>query len=275
MTRPAQRPLCLITGASSGLGAAFAHEFAGQGWDLVLTARRAERLEALAAALHERRGAQCHVVPADLADAEGPAALIAATEALGRPLEGLVNNAGYGMATGFGDTDWATQARFLQVMVTAPAQLAHWAFNGMLARGRGRILNVASVAALAPALAGNTLYPGAKSLLVKLSESLAAEAGRAGADIRVTALCPGLTKTEFFEASGMRPNLDPSAPEALWQSAETVARIGYRALEQGRVVEVAGPVNKGLSFAIRMLPPAAVRRLAARRRFYATDADET
>lgn len=258
---PPSKRLCLVTGASSGIGAAHARAFAERGWDLALTARREDRLRALAEDLETRHGTHSLVLPADLADPETPQRLFDAITDQGRVVDGLVNNGGFGLRGGYAGTDWADQARFLQIMVTAPCALAHHAFKGMMARGFGRIINVASVAGLAPGMSDQTLYSGAKALLIKLSESLMAEAR---GDVHVTALCPGLTRTEFFEASGWEAALLEGAPEALWQTAEDVARVGLRAVERGDAVVVSGAANKALTFVARMSPPAAARGLARR-----------
>ena len=166
------RRLALVTGASAGLGAEFARLLAARGYDLALSARRAGRLEALAAELAAQHGVETIVAPADLADPAGARSLLDQVAARGRVVDALINNAGYGLTGGFARTAWPDQRDFLQVMVAAPCELAHGVFAGMVERGFGRIVNVASMAGLAPPSAGHTLYPAAKSLLIKVSQSL-------------------------------------------------------------------------------------------------------
>ena len=142
------RRLALVTGASAGIGAALARSLAARGYDLALTARRQERLDALADELRLRFGAGSLVIPEDLADPAAPARLLAAVEAAGRDIDVLVNNAGYGLPGVFVETGWQEQADFLQVMLHAPTELTHRLLPGMTERRFGRILNVASLAGL-------------------------------------------------------------------------------------------------------------------------------
>lgn len=179
----------LVTGASSGIGAAFARELASRGVPLILTARRADRLEALAEALRDR--VDVHVVPADLADAAAVAGLVDAIERRGVQVRMLVNNAGYGVPGRFDAVEWRRHADFLQVMVTSVCEFTWRLLPSMRAFPDGRILNVASFAGLIPGSRGQTLYGAAKAFMIRFSESLAQE--HADRDLRVTALCPGFT----------------------------------------------------------------------------------
>ena len=149
----------LVTGASAGIGKAFAELLAEHGYTLVLTARRADRLEALAADLRAAHGVAVHVLPADLADPAAPAALCAEIHARALHIDVLVNNAGYGVPGAYARTDWRRQADFIQVLVTAVAELTHRLLPAMIARGYGRVMNIASLAALVPAAPGHTLMP--------------------------------------------------------------------------------------------------------------------
>src|SRR5207302_1383569 len=153
-----------------------------------LTARRAERLEHLAAELHAAYGVEALAAPADMALASGPQRLLDQVATLGRPVAVLINNAGYGLPGSFAKTSWAEQQALLQLMAVTPCELAHRLLPGMLERRFGRIVNVASLAGLVPGVAGHTLYAAAKSLLIKFSESLHLEARPHG--VHVTALCP-------------------------------------------------------------------------------------
>lgn len=260
------RPTALVTGASSGIGAAFARVFAANGFDLVLTARRRERLEALAAELGTRHGITAHVLPADLADPLTPRRLYAELAAARVRIDALVNNAGYAMAGKYLDWDWPRHAEFLQVMVVAVAELTHRFLGGMLDRGYGRIINVASLAGLVPAPAGHTLYAAAKAFVIKFSEALAHEVGPRG--VHVTALCPGFTYSEFHDVSGMRGSVS-QLPRWLWQDADTVAQLGYEAVMAGRVVYVPGRVNRTIAALAKYLPSSVLLLLFRRqvRRF--------
>jgi short-subunit dehydrogenase len=152
------RPLALITGASAGIGTAFAALYAAKGHDLALTARRADRLERIAADLRRAHGVQVLVLPADLADSAAPGALMSEIAAQGRSVDVLINNAGYGIARPFADTAWSEQRALLQVLAVAPCELAHLCLPAMIACGAGRILNVASLLGLTPGFGGQTLY---------------------------------------------------------------------------------------------------------------------
>lgn len=259
---------CLITGASSGIGAAIAREYARRGRALVLTARRADRLEALAEEL--RAQVPVEVIVADLADPGAPAALFAETQRRGLFIETLVNNAGYGVPGRYLSASWETHRDFLQVMVTAVAELTHRYLPAMEAAGRGRILNVASLAGLVPASAGHTLYGATKAWLIRSSECLAMESAPRG--IHVTALCPGFTYSEFHDVNGMRDKVS-KLPSWLWLDAGTVARLGVDAVEAGRPRVVTGAANKLVAWISRYVPDAISRALLAgnTRKFRDTD----
>jgi uncharacterized protein len=192
----------LITGASSGIGAAFADIFAAEGFALVITARREDRLRDLAASLRQRHGARVEVIVADLSKIDAPARLCESLVERGPPVDVLVNNAGYGVPGAYLASEWARHAASLQVMVVGLAELTHRLLPGMIERGYGRIINVASLAALVPAPAGHTLHAASKAFVVKFSEALANEVRASG--IHVTALCPGFTLSEFHDVTGTR-----------------------------------------------------------------------
>ena len=258
MSNSSKQPYALITGASSGIGAAIAREYARRGKPLVLTARRTERLQALADEL--RSLVPCEVVGADLSDPEAPARLFAATQARGLFVDTLVNNAGYGVPGRYLSKDWKTHADFLQVMVVAVGELTHLYLPAMEAAGRGRVLNIASLAGLVPASAGHTLYGATKVWLIRFSECLALEMKPKG--VNVTALCPGFTHSEFHDANGMREKVS-KLPRMLWLSSEEVARIGVDAVESGRMRVVTGGPNKVVAFICKYLPDALARALVA------------
>jgi len=251
----------LVTGASAGIGLAFARVFAGHGFNLVLTARRADRLEALAAELTARHSIAARALPADLADPGAPARIVDELSGAGITVDALVNNAGYGIPGEYVNTTWADQARFLQVMVTAGAELIHRSLPGMIERGYGRIINVASVAGLLPGPPGHTLYAASKAFLIKFSQSLTFEVGDRG--VNVTVVCPGFTYTEFHDVNATR-DLVNRMPRWMWLDAHRVAREGFDAVMSGRLVVVNGALYRGLTWLVRHLPQPLV--LSATRR---------
>lgn len=246
----------LVTGASSGIGQAIAREYARRGKPLILTARRIERLQALAAELGQH--VACEVIAADLADPTAPERLHAETVARGLQVDALVNNAGYGVPGAYLSSDWRTHAQFLQVMVTAVAELTHRFAPAMRDTGYGRILNIASLAGLVPASAGHTLYGASKGLMIRFSECLALELRPHG--VHVTALCPGFTFSEFHDVNGMRQTIS-QLPRWLWMDADVVARAGIDAVERGDLRHVAGGINRLIAGLCKVLPEAGARAL--------------
>lgn len=268
--RPAGRASghALVTGASSGIGAAFAREYARRGIPLILTARRADRLEALAATLRPQVDVQ--VIAADLADPAAPALLEAEVRRRGLHVAHLVNNAGYGVPGRYLSADWKTHADSLQVMLTAVCELTHRFLPAMEAAGHGRIVNVASLAGLVPASAGHTLYGATKALLIRFSECLALETAPKG--VHVTALCPGFTYTEFHDVNGMRDRVS-KLPKWLWLDADTVVRLGLDAVERGRSRCVTGRANRLIAGLCKYLPDGLARALVASRSSQFRDVD--
>jgi short-subunit dehydrogenase len=256
------RPWALITGASAGIGAEFARQLAARGWNLVLTARRSDRLQALSDELERAHATRCLVVAVDLADPAAPAALHAATEAAGIAIEMLVNNAGYGVPGSLVSKPWPSHRDFIEVLVTAPVALCHLYLPGMQQRRRGFIINVASLAGLMPGSAGHTLYGASKAWLIRFSQSLALENNRHG--IHVTALCPGFTYSEFHDVNGAR-SIVSKMPKWMWMQADEVVRQGIDAVLRGDVVHVTGRVNRVLKFIGKHLPDGMALRMVARR----------
>jgi len=248
---PPHRRTALITGASSGIGEAFADVFAAEGFDLVITARREDRLRQVAARLEQQHHARVHVIVEDLSDPEGPARLCAEIAARGVRIDALVNNAGFGVTGVYTSSDWTRHTAFLQVMVIAVAELTHRLLPGMIDRGYGRIVNVASLAGLSPAPAGHTLYAASKAFVIKFSEALAAEVKKHG--VHVTALCPGFTLSEFHDVTGTRATVS-RLPRFMWMDAATVARQGFAAVMEGIPIYVNGPVNRVIAALVRYLP---------------------
>jgi short-subunit dehydrogenase len=262
MEIPAVRHRALVTGASSGIGAEFARQLAARGCDLVLTARREDRLQALAAELRTQHGVDVQVVADDLAEPAAPDRIVAFATRDGRAIDILVNNAGYGVPGRYDKVDWTTHAQFMQVLVAAPLQLCHLVLPAMRQRGFGRIVNVASLAGLVPATPGNTLYGPAKAFLMRVSQALAMENRTHG--IHVCALCPGFTYSEFHDVSQAR-GLVSRMPGWMWSSAEDVVRQGLDAVERGRVVCVPGRVNRAIKVLMDVLPDPLALGLVARR----------
>ncbi|MFY2765179.1 SDR family NAD(P)-dependent oxidoreductase [Arenimonas sp. MALMAid1274] len=268
MTQSTKSGHALVTGASSGIGAAIAREYARRGKPLVLVARRADRLEALAAELSAR--VPCVVIAADLADPATPARLFADTQARGIFVDTLVNNAGYGVPGRYLSADWKTHADFLQVLMTSVAELTHRYLPAMEAARHGRILNVASLAGLVPATAGHTLYGATKLWLIRFSESLDQEMRPHG--VHVTALCPGMTYTEFHDVNGMREKVS-KLPKGIWLGSDDVARLGVDAVESGRARIVTGRANRLIAALSKYLPDALARALISSRSKDFRDAD--
>jgi len=246
MTRTA-----LITGASSGIGEAFAEVFAAEGFSLVITARREDRLRALAARLEQRYRTRVEVIVTDLERPDAPAQLASALEARSLKIDVLVNNAGYGVPGSLLSKSWDVHGRFLQIMVTAVVELTYRLLPGMIERKYGRIINVASLAGLVPAPAGHTLYAAAKAFVIKFSESLGHEVRRDG--VLVTALCPGFTYSEFHDVTGTRAMMN-KMPGWMWLSAADVARQGYEAVMADKSMVVTGRLNATIATLVRILP---------------------
>ena len=226
----------LITGASAGLGAEFARQLAGQGMHLVLVARREGRLASLAQELSAAHAIQATVIVADLSQASAPAALLAELRQRNLTIDVLINNAGSAGPDLLLDRDWAEHRAYVELMMTSAAALAHLLVPGMVERGFGRVLNVASMAGRLMR-ANDMTYGPAKAYLIALSEALASSVK--GTGVNVMALCPGFTRTEFHSEPQMHALRD-AIPEWLWYDAEVVVAEGLRALARGRVVYSSG-----------------------------------
>jgi short-subunit dehydrogenase len=256
----------LVTGASAGIGKAFAEVFAAKGWNVVLAARRLERLEALAAELAEKYHIAAIPIQADLANLEGVKRLTGEISARNIVIDGLVNNAGYGVPGYYVSTLWKDQEDFLRVLVVAPCELVHSLLPGMIRRRFGRIINVASVAGLVPGSAGHTLYGAAKAFMIRFSQSLLLE--NRGKNVLTTALCPGFTYSEFHDVAGVRAKVSKLG-KAWWSQAGDVARAGYDGVMAGRSIVVTGRRSKQIVALMKILPePAALGLIARRSRSY-------
>lgn len=242
------RPVALITGPTSGLGAGFAEKLASLGYDLVLVARDEERLTQLADDLDRRYGAQSDVMPADLATQAGRDAV---AQRLEKGVQFLVNNAGFGLSGEFWTIDPAVLQSQLDVNVTAVMQLTRAALPSMIAAAKGRIINVASVAGLVSGR-GST-YSASKAYVVSFTEGLAG--GLAGTGVQIQALCPGFVHTEFHERAGIEMDI----PKVMWLDVEQVVSTSLADLEKDKIISIPGVQYKVLTTASRLVPKSLVR----------------
>lgn len=237
----------MITGASSGIGTAFARRLAADGYKLLLVARREARLAALATELQQCYAVQSEILVADLAVIEDVARVekcIAATEMLTM----LVNNAGFGTTGSFADSDLTKQLAMVHVHINTSMCLCHAALPDMLARRRGDIINVSSIAAFIPA-SGNATYSASKAFLNVFTEALHAELQ--GTGVRVQTLCPGFTMTEFHDTPEFGASYRAKIPHALWMSPEDVVTASLSGLERGEVMCIPGMRNRLTAAAAR------------------------
>ncbi|MEQ1929727.1 MAG: SDR family oxidoreductase [Parvularculaceae bacterium] len=241
----------LVTGASAGIGAAFARALAAKGANVALTARRPDRLADLASEIEREFGVKTLVVPADLADPAGPSRIADALKAKTVEIDILINNAGYGLPGTFVENQWKDHRAFIDCLVASHVELAHRFLPAMQKKRWGRIVNVASVAGLVPGSAGHTLYGAAKAFIVSFSQSLAAENENNG--VHVSALCPGFTYSEFHDANGTRA-LVSQMPKFMFMNAEPVVESGLAAVERAHVVFVPGAWNKLVAGLMKALP---------------------
>lgn len=248
-------PTALITGASSGLGVEFARQLAERGADLVLVARNRAALEKVADELRVAHGVEVEIVPADLVTDEGTEAVASRLADPDRPIEILVNNAGFGLSLDFATNDIADEERHLDLHVRATMRLTRAALPPMLGRGHGRVINVASVAAFLP----RGTYGAVKSWVVSFSRWANAAYGSRG--VTVTAVCPGFTHTNFHERLGLPPGQE-GVPSAMWLDAEQVVREGLRDAAAGKAVSIPSLRYKVLIGAVRLLPAPLAARLA-------------
>jgi len=246
----------LVTGASSGIGLELARVIAAAGHDLVVVARRVDRLESLASELRESHGVDVRVRGADLSDPGAPADLESRCDAEGLAIETLVNNAGFGAHGEVATLSREMQLDMMRVNMTALVDLTHRFLAGMRERGRGRILNVASTAAFQPS-PYMTVYFATKAFVLHFTEGLASEL--AGTGVTATALCPGPVATEFGDVAGIKlGGFPPGYP------ADRMARKGYRGMMRGKAIVLPGLMNKVLAFTPRLTPRAMVRWTMAR-----------
>ena len=253
---PWQGKWALVTGASSGIGMTLARELAVGGAHLILTARRKDRLDELAARLHAEHATSVEVFAADLAHPGAPDSLFAFTQGKGIAVDVLVNNAGFGAYGGFEDIPLQRHLEMVQVNVAAVVQLTHLYLPAMLERRRGYILILASTAGF-QAVPYITTYAATKSFDLFFAEALAEEVRARG--VHVTALCPGSTSTEFQQVAA-QPDYAFRSPE----SPQAVARVGLDALAKGKPVVISGTRNLLMQQSQRLAPRRLVTSMAAK-----------
>lgn len=245
------RGVTLITGASAGLGAEFARQCSARGEELVLVARRRDRLEALAAQL-----GRCHVVVADLADPGAPTRMLGQVEALGLGVDTLINNAGFGLGGRFASAPAERLLEMIDLNVRAVTELCHLVLPAMIGRKGGAILNVASTAAF-QAGPNMAVYYAGKAYVLSLTEALHQELK--GSGVKVTALCPGPTATEFFDVA----QTPGSILAKMATDPRSVVRAGLKGLDRNKAIVIPGLKNKIGVQGTRLMPRAALRRIVA------------
>ena len=252
MSLPTPEPstTVVITGASSGIGTELARQLAERGYNLVLVARRRERLEELAGTLRARHGVAVDLDETPVGDADARARLIGSLHGGERKVVGLCNNAGFGTYGRFQRLDFEREQEEVRVNVQAVHHLTGALLPRMLERGAGAILNVASVAGFQP-IPYQATYSATKAFVLAFSEALHTDL--LGTGVSCTALCPGPTKTEFVEVAEMQ-GLESTAPGFLWQSADEVAREAIEGMVHGRRAVIPGATNKVTAQAGRLTP---------------------
>ena len=252
---PSPTSVALVTGASSGIGSDLARELAARGHNLILVARREDRLRELADQLAAEHAIVAEVLPCDLSDHEAVDALPGRVEALGLDVEVLVNNAGFATGGPFAEADQAREREQVRVLVEAPVALTGAFLPGMVKRGRGAILNVASIAAFQP-MPYSAGYSAAKAYVLTFTEAIHQEV--VGQGVTVTALCPGPVETDFWEGAGWQVATGQSFEQA-WPSVARVtpaqaARAGISGLASGKRVVVPGLTNRAAMMASQYIP---------------------
>lgn len=253
----ATRPLALITGASGGIGLELARLCAKGGHDLVLVARRKDKLEEIGKYLSGMYGVRHEIIVADLTDPEAPRAIYDTIERLGLNVDVLINNAGFGQWGLFGRAELSRQLDMIQVNITALTTLTRLFMPRMITQRKGRIMNVASVAGFMPGPL-IAVYYASKAFVLSFTEAIGNELK--GTGITVTALCPGPTRTGFAEEAGFATSNLFATPGVM--EAAPVALAGYHGMMRGKAVVVPGWKNKFLIFAVRLGPRWLVRGIS-------------
>jgi short-subunit dehydrogenase len=250
------RPIALVTGASAGIGRAFAEQLAARGSDLVIVARDTARLEALAKELDAAHGTSVEVLTADLAAGDGIARVEARVVEESRPVDVLVNNAGFGTVGKFHELPISKEISEIGLNVVAVARLTHAALPGMVTRGRGGVINVSSIAAYQPTPL-NATYAATKAFVSSLSQAVHEELQ--GTGVHCMVLCPGFTRTEFQQRAGIDSS---EVPNFLWQDATTVVGHALAAFDKGKAVCVPGGLNRTTAAFAGAAPAVVTRKIA-------------
>jgi short-subunit dehydrogenase len=260
LPEPSVSNTALVTGASSGIGAAIAAELASRGFSLILVARREERLLSLATELSSEHGIDVEVIAADLADEGGRDRLQQELGGRGRAVEVLVNNAGFGHQADFARSPRERMVEMVRVNVEAVVDLTSRFIGPMVDRGRGSVINISSTAAFQP-LPGSAVYAASKSFVLSFSEAIRTELR--GTGVTVTAVCPGPAKTEFTEVAGVG-GVEERTPGAVWTSVEEIARQAVDGAKRDKRVVVPGMLNRASAIAGQHSPRAVVLPLISR-----------
>jgi short-subunit dehydrogenase len=246
----------LVTGASSGIGDAFARRLAGEGTDLVVVARSADRLDGLAAELRTRHGVDVEVLPADLTDGADVAKIEDRLRVVDRPVDLLINNAGFGTSGAFLDLPVDREDEMIRLNVLALVRLTHAALDAMRGRGRGNVVNISSTGSFQP-LPTFATYAATKAFVTSFTEAVHEEVRRDG--LGVTVVCPGFTRTNFADVAGAHDQ--SRLPSFVWMTADEVARIGLDAAARNDALCVTGAKNRIAAALVGAMPRRLVRRI--------------
>jgi uncharacterized protein len=260
LPQPSVSNTALVTGASSGIGAAIAAQLASRGYPLVLAARREERLRSLATELSSEHGTEVEVIACDLGDEAERDRLQDELRSHGRAVEILVNNAGFGHQADFARSPRERMVEMVRVNVEAVVDLTSRFIGPMVERGRGSVINIASLGAFQP-LPGSAVYGASKAFVLSFSEAVRTELR--GSGVTVTAVCPGPVRTEFTEAAGV-PGVEDRTPGAVWMSAEDIARHAVDGAAHDKRVVVPGVLNRAGALAGQHSPRAVALPLIGR-----------
>lgn len=254
-----EKKWALVTGASSGIGQELAREYAIRGANVVLVARRKDRLTALAQQLSKKYAVDVHIIIQDLSEIDAAKKIHAYTEQNKIHIDILANNAGYGFGDYFLNANWDKVAHFINVMITSMIELTHIYTPKMVERKFGRVLFISSMVTFMPGSAEMTLYNSAKTLMNKFSESLSSELS--GTGVHATVVCPGFTHTEFQKVAGYEKKMNKSTPNFIWMQPDDVARIAINANEKNKILVSAGWINKCMRLLLKIAPKAIVPSL--------------
>lgn len=246
---PSDHGTCLITGASSGIGAEFARQLAERGYNVTLAARRVDRLEELAKEIEEQHGVRAYALACDVTDPAQREGLIEAIHARGDHIDVLINNAGLGTEGAFASLPHEDNQRQLDLNISALTAMVNLVLPELIERNHGAILNVSSTASFQP-MPRQAVYAATKAYVTSFSQALAQELRESG--VSVTVLCPGPTRTEFFGEK--QQELEDDSPDWAWQSAEDCARDGINGMFKGKRVVVPKLVNRAGALSAKLTP---------------------